>query len=80
MIDSGIWPDSQSFADPRRRTASAYGPVDGFTGTCDQSSPDDSWNAALCNGKLVGARHFNDGWGGDAGHRRSHAVGVPVAA
>ncbi|MEV0383406.1 S8 family serine peptidase [Nonomuraea sp. NPDC050643] len=66
VIDSGIWADSQSFANPDV-AGKAYGTAVDYTGTCTQSSPDKSWEAALCNRKIVGAKHFNTGWGGDAG-------------
>ncbi|MEU9837166.1 S8 family serine peptidase [Streptosporangium sp. NPDC048047] len=63
VIDSGIWPDSRSFADPDGSGA-AFGPVRGFKGACEGS--DASWNSGLCNGKLISARHFDQAWGGDA--------------
>ncbi|GAA4975650.1 subtilisin family serine protease [Nonomuraea thailandensis] len=66
VIDSGIWAGSQSFANPDT-SGRRYGPLRGFHGGCAQSSPDQSWDAKLCNGKVVAARHFNAGWGGDAG-------------
>ncbi|MGW4793215.1 S8 family serine peptidase [Nonomuraea sp. NPDC004297] len=66
VIDSGIWADSQSFANPDP-SGVKYGPAGGFHGGCVRTSPDASWNAALCNGKIVAARHYNAGWGGDAG-------------
>ncbi|SEH00461.1 Peptidase inhibitor I9 [Nonomuraea solani] len=66
VIDSGIWATSQSFASPDV-AGKAYGKAAGYGGTCTQGSPDKSWDAALCNGKIVGAKHFNTGWGGDAG-------------
>ncbi|GAA2816108.1 hypothetical protein GCM10020220_000310 [Nonomuraea rubra] len=65
VIDSGIWASSQSFANPDK-SGKRYGPLRGFHGGCAQSSPDQSWDATLCNGKIVAARHFNAGWGGDA--------------
>ncbi|MEV4172043.1 S8 family serine peptidase [Nonomuraea sp. NPDC049709] len=65
VIDSGIWANSQSFANPDA-SGKAYEPVRGFNGTCTTGSPDESWDAALCNGKIVAARHFDAGWGGDA--------------
>ncbi|MFC4117390.1 S8 family serine peptidase [Nonomuraea zeae] len=64
VIDSGAWPDSKSFADPDT-SGKKYKPVKGFHGTCPKGS-DDSWKDGNCNGKLIAARHFNAGWGGDA--------------
>ncbi|MCP2353530.1 subtilisin family serine protease [Nonomuraea thailandensis] len=64
VIDSGIWPDSRSFADPDT-SGKRYKPVKGFHGTCPKGS-DGSWKDGTCNGKLVAARHFGAGWGGDA--------------
>ncbi|MEV6150067.1 S8 family serine peptidase [Nonomuraea sp. NPDC052129] len=66
VIDSGIWPASKSF-DGRDADGKPYGPVRGFHGTCATGSPDDSWNSGMCNGKLIAAKHFDAGWGGDAG-------------
>ncbi|SDI54645.1 S8 family serine peptidase [Nonomuraea jiangxiensis] len=66
VIDSGIWADSKSFADPDG-SGRRYGKLPGFTGTCTRQAPDESWNGGLCNGKLVAARHFDAGWGGDEG-------------
>ncbi|MEV1003303.1 S8 family serine peptidase [Nonomuraea sp. NPDC050202] len=66
VIDSGIWASSQSFANPDA-SGKRYGPLRGFHGGCAQNSPDQSWDATLCNGKIVAAKHFNAGWGGDAG-------------
>ncbi len=66
VVDSGIWPQSGSFSDRDRHGRQAYGPVEGFRGTCAPAG-DGSWDAGSCNRKLVGARHFNAGWGGDEG-------------
>ncbi|MDR6905950.1 subtilisin family serine protease [Agromyces sp. 3263] len=71
VIDSGIWPDSPSFSDRvgnAEKGKLAYKPLK-FAGRCDseQTVGDDSWDADLCNKKLLGARHFNAAWGGDAG-------------
>ncbi|TDD54945.1 hypothetical protein E1286_04325 [Nonomuraea terrae] len=66
VIDSGIWPTSESFADPAPH-GKPYAKLRDFTGTCDESGPDNSWDASLCNGKIVAARHFNEAWGGDQG-------------
>ncbi|KAM5561825.1 subtilisin-like protease SBT3 [Rosa sericea] len=54
LIDSGVWPESESFKD------------DGLTkdiparwkGTCEVGQ---EFNASLCNKKLIGARYFNKG-------------------
>ena len=68
-IDSGIWPSSRSFTDRDGRGKLTYGPLHGFRGSCDSARTvgDDSWDANLCNRKLVAARHFDSGWGGDEG-------------
>jgi subtilisin family serine protease len=65
VIDSGVWPESMSFADPDR-SGKKFGPIPGFHGTC-ATGTDDSWSAEECNGKLVAAQHFNAAWGGDKG-------------
>ncbi|SDZ58751.1 Outer membrane protein assembly factor BamB, contains PQQ-like beta-propeller repeat [Asanoa ishikariensis] len=65
VIDSGIWPDSASFANPDAG-GKAYAPLTDFHGTCETGT-DDSWHADDCTGKIVAARHFNNAWGGDAG-------------
>ena len=70
VIDSGIWPESKSFSDRNKAGKKVYiGKPRGFRGTCASAETvgDDSWDANLCNSKLVTARYFNEGWGGDAG-------------
>ncbi|MEU6074189.1 S8 family serine peptidase [Micromonospora sp. NPDC047074] len=64
VIDSGIWPTSASFAD-RDGRGRPLPPVRGFEGACEAKAPDGSWDPTMCTGKLVGARHFTAGWGGD---------------
>jgi subtilisin family serine protease len=73
-IDSGITPESLSFTDrkikPNKLGKVQYGevdvgpPPDGWAGTCQTG---EEWVAADCNNKLIGARYFNAGFGGDAG-------------
>ncbi|MEV4343643.1 S8 family serine peptidase [Actinoplanes sp. NPDC049596] len=83
VIDTGIWPESASFA------ATMPAPK-GWHGTC-QGFP-----AGTCNGKILGARYFADGWLAMAGslpdgevlsprdmqghgtHTASTAAGLPV--
>ena len=76
VIDSGVWPESLAFADhvdansrPTRTPSGrlAYQPVRGWTTTCQTG---EGWSASLCNGKLVTARYFNRGQGGDAAIER----------
>ncbi|MEV4112405.1 S8 family serine peptidase [Nonomuraea sp. NPDC049695] len=60
VIDTGVTPASKSFANPDG-SGKPYKPIRGFHGECPQTSP------AVCNGKIVGARHFDAAWGGDGG-------------
>jgi subtilisin family serine protease len=59
-IDSGIWPESLSFAD---RTLNGV-PIPGWHGKC---TPGEGFTATLCNQKLIGAQYFNASQGGNAG-------------
>ncbi len=77
VIDSGIWPESASFAAPALGTApptakDPYRPyreggvikmkkADGGTFTGVCQSGE-KFTGSACNTKLVGARYFNDGW------------------
>jgi subtilisin family serine protease len=66
IIDSGIWPESQSFSDRKLDGSSGNlypHKVTGFHGTCQTG---EAFTASNCNNKLIGARHFNAAWGGDA--------------
>jgi hypothetical protein len=66
LIDSGIWPESESFANM---------PAEGDCNRDFQSNKDwrgacetgEQFSAANCNNKLIGGRHFDAAWGGDAG-------------
>jgi subtilisin family serine protease len=60
MLDSGLWPESPSFADDG--TFRAPGPRWG--GACQTG---EEWPDGLCNNKLIGARFYNVGFGGNAG-------------
>jgi subtilisin family serine protease len=67
-VDSGIWPESKSFSDRDANGKLTYLQIPGFHGKCESTGivTDGSWNANLCNKKLVAARHFDAAWGGDA--------------
>lgn len=71
IIDSGITPESLSFSDrvkrrgvPSESGRLAYQPLAGWAGTCVTG---EEWDTSDCNNKLVGARYYNAGYGGDAG-------------
>jgi subtilisin family serine protease len=67
VVDSGIWPQSKSFSDRDAQGKLIYQPFSGRQGRCEDSSADGSWSSDNCNKKLMWARHFNAGWGGDPG-------------
>lgn len=71
MIDSGIWPEHPSFSDRTDSNGNdsqdgklGYHQLPGWHGKC---TPGDEFNASLCNQKLIGARYYNSGFGGNAG-------------
>ncbi len=75
IVDSGIWPESLSFTDRddaavtrqqngKRRLSTACPAGTASVRPASSSPPAD------CNQKLIGAQHFNAGWGGDAGASR----------
>jgi subtilisin family serine protease len=68
VVDSGIWPESKSFSDRDANGKRIFQSIGGFHGQCESSETvtDGSWDVNLCNQKLIGARHFNAAWGGDA--------------
>src|SRR2546426_4812389 len=55
-IDSGIWPESPSFAPLANPTK-----LKGFSGSCAAA---EQWTTANCNNKIVSARYYNAGIGG----------------
>ncbi|HKX68119.1 MAG TPA: S8 family peptidase, partial [Intrasporangium sp.] len=77
VIDSGIWPESLSFTD--RVNANGV-PVAAPSGTVAYSKPDlarnkacltgEEWAPDDCNNKLVAARYFNAGQGGNGAINR----------
>jgi subtilisin family serine protease len=69
VIDSGITPESLSFTDrkikPNQLGKDQYGPPPaGWDGACETG---EEWVTSNCNNKLIGARYFNAGFGGNAG-------------
>lgn len=72
IIDSGIWPEHPSFSDRRAREDDddderAYKPIRGWNGTCVSG---EQFTEKHCNRKLIGARFYNAGFGGDAGVKK----------
>ncbi|GJP41665.1 hypothetical protein CLOM_g1307 [Closterium sp. NIES-68] len=61
VIDTGIWPEHQMFADDGSFTAPGT-----WSGSCDTSA---DFPASLCTGKLVGARTFSSGFEEEMGAR-----------
>ncbi|KAM0938330.1 putative tripeptidyl-peptidase II [Dioscorea sansibarensis] len=54
MLDSGIWPESRSFAD------NGMGPIPKqWKGICEAG---DAFNSSNCNGKIIGARYYLKGY------------------
>ncbi|XP_057757354.1 subtilisin-like protease SBT3 [Arachis stenosperma] len=54
MIDSGVWPESESFKDDGMEKKLPLK----WKGTCEEG---EEFNASMCNLKLIGARYFNKG-------------------
>ena len=68
MVDTGIWPENPAFSDRDANGKLVYQQIPGWHGKCEANgTTDGSWNANLCNQKVIAAQHFNAGWGGDAG-------------
>jgi subtilisin family serine protease len=71
IVDGGVWPESLSFSDRTGTNGNAskdgklsYLPIPGWHGKC---TPGEQFNAGHCNQKLIGARYYNAGFGGNAG-------------
>jgi subtilisin family serine protease len=64
LVDSGIWPESQSFSDRDSKGKLVFQQIPGWHGKC---TPGENFNASMCGQKLIGAQWFNAAWGGDAG-------------
>jgi subtilisin family serine protease len=71
IVDGGIWPESLSFSDRTGTNGNAtkdgklsYQQIPGWNGRC---VPGEAFAASHCNQKLIGARYYNAGWGGNAG-------------
>lgn len=71
IIDGGIWPEHPSFSDRTGSNGNGskdgkldYQQIPGWHGKC---VPGEAFNASDCNQKLIGARYYNSGWGGNAG-------------
>ncbi len=70
VIDSGVWPESLSFTDredkkgvPSASGREVYDDMRRWRARCQSG---EAFTAKQCNNKLIGARHFNAAWGGDA--------------
>ena len=63
MVDSGFWPESPSFSDRDAEGKLVYQNIPHWPGKCH---PGEAFNASHCNQKVIGARHYNAGFGGDA--------------
>lgn len=72
IIDSGIWPESLSFADSINENTGEWTFENGENVERQYKLPR-GWAAACvldnatCNNKLIGAQYFNSSFGGDAG-------------
>ena len=71
IVDGGIWPEHPSFSDRTGSNGNGskdnkldYQQIPGWHGKC---VPGENFNASHCNHKLIGARYYNSGWGGNEG-------------
>ena len=70
IVDSGVWPEHPSFSDRTGTNGNgtqdgkrSYQQIPGWHGKC---MPGEQFTAANCNQKLIGARYYNAGFGGNA--------------
>lgn len=70
IVDSGIWPEHPSFSDRTGTNGNLskdgkldYQQIPGWNGKCQ---PGERFAASNCNQKLIGARFYNAGYGGNA--------------
>ena len=71
IVDGGAWPEHPSFSDRTGVNGNVtkdgklgYQQIPGWHGKCQ---PGEAFTATNCNQKLIGARYYNAGWGGNAG-------------
>ena len=64
MVDSGIWPENPSFSDRDADGKLVYQQLPGWHGKC---VPGEFFTASNCNQKLISARWYGAGFGGEAG-------------
>jgi subtilisin family serine protease len=71
IVDGGAWPEHPSFSDRTGLNGNgtqdgklSYQQIPGWHGRCQ---PGELFTATNCNQKLIGARYYNAGWGGNAG-------------
>jgi subtilisin family serine protease len=66
VVDSGIWPESKSFTDRGAGGKLIYQPVNTSDWHGKKCADGEAWTTDRCNKKLIGARYYNAGWGGNA--------------
>jgi subtilisin family serine protease len=71
IVDSGVWPENPAFSDRTGTNGNGsrdgnlgYRQIPGWHGRC---VPGEQFTASNCNQKLIGARYYNAGFGGNAG-------------
>jgi Subtilase family/Fibronectin type-III domain/Peptidase inhibitor I9/PA domain len=71
MLDTGFWPENLSFSDrvdangnpAGKKGTLAYDEITGWNGKCTSG---EQFSAQDCNRKVIGARFYNAGWGGNS--------------